>query len=98
MVSGLIFMIGVQYTPQTSLSCLRTHCSGHQSRSQSFLIPILWSLGAAVSKTVIAYALLVIVSYIVINALSYCFGNGSFVLRLYRIALYVGSSILTDTQ
>jgi O-antigen/teichoic acid export membrane protein len=64
-----------------------------------FLIPSFGAIGAAVS-TVIAYALLVIVSYIV-NQRIYPIGFeiGSFVLRLaIGIALYVGSSVLTHTQ
>ncbi len=95
-----IFMIGVNIRRKTILEFVYVLIAAAANLALNlFLIPSFGAIGAAVS-TVIAYALLVIVSYIV-NQRIYPIGFeiGSFVLRLaIGIALYWGSSTLAHAQ
>ena len=95
-----IFMIGVNIRRKTILEFVYVVIAATLNLLLNiFLIPRLGSMGAAIS-TLIAYMVLVLVSYIV-NQRIYPIGFevGSFIFRLLiGIALYVGASLLADTQ
>jgi O-antigen/teichoic acid export membrane protein len=102
MLTGVwyIFMIGVNIRRKTILEFVYVVIAAVVNLLLNlFFIPSFGAVGAAVS-TLLAYILLVIVSYIV-NQRIYPVGFeiGSFVLRLaIGIALYIGSTLLSHAQ
>jgi O-antigen/teichoic acid export membrane protein len=95
-----IFMIGVNIRRKTILEFVYVVIAASMNVLLNiFLIPRLGAMGAAIS-TLIAYIVLVLVSYIV-NQRIYPIGFeiGSFIFRLLvGVALYVGASLLAHTQ
>ncbi len=95
-----IFMIGVNIRRKTILEFVYVVIAASVNLLLNFfLIPSFGAIGAAVS-TLLAYALLVVVSYIV-NQRIYPIGFeiGSFILRLaIGVVLYVGSTLLIHAQ
>jgi len=102
MLTGVwyIFMIGVNIRRKTILEFVYVVIAASVNLLLNlFLIPSFGAIGAAVS-TLLAYALLVIVSYIV-NQRIYPIGFeiGSFILRLaIGVVLYAGSTLLIHAQ
>ncbi len=95
-----IFMIGVNIRRKTILEFVYVVIAASMNLLLNiFLIPRLGSMGAAIS-TLLAYIVLVLVSYIV-NQRIYPIGFeiSSFIFKLLvGVALYVGASLLAHTQ